>query len=376
MNKQRIEFFTPRYDGDRFAEHRLPIDLVEDLPVLKEMTVEMAKFLYRQKNPERERIPKNFTSGISFELESLGEGSTIPKIVLICQPSGMFPNPSVEYFKEAKEQIINVIQAAEDDADINSFAPNNVLRHFSKFGRKLAVDEYIDFTPELEKKARFTKESRKKIIQASSSTKEYTDDITLRGHISELDLKNKTFHIELINGKRLITQYPEESEDILTKALSTFNKPSKQKILLESSVRFSRTDSILKIEETKNIIDLDFNDIPFRLEEIANLKRGWFNGFGKEFDSIKLDELANSFENKFNGELPLPSVYPTPDNNIQFEWDLGDFDVSLLVNLNDDFDGEIHILNHKSDEDSSKALKLNSEGGWNDLNKQIENLIG
>ena len=376
MNKQRIEIFTPRYDGERFADHRLPIDLIEDLPVLKEMTVEMAKFLYRQKNPDRERIPKNFTSGISFELESLDEGSTIPKIVLICQLSGMFPNPNVEYFEAAKEHIINVIQAAEDDSEINSFAPNNVLKQFSKFGRKLASDEFIEFNPKGERKAKYTRESRKKILQASSSTKEYTEDVYLRGYISELDLKNKTFHIELINGRRLTTQYSEEFEDILTKALSTFNKTSKQKILLESSVRFSKSDNILKIEETKNIIDLDVNDIPFRLEEIGNLKEGWFNGEGKEFDIKKLQELAFSFEDKFNGELPLPNVHPTPNSHIQFEWDIDNFDISLLIHLNEYLDGELHILNHETDIDESLILKLDSIEGWNILNEQIEKLFG
>ena len=50
MENSKIEIFSPRFDGERFREHRLPLDLLEDLTALQEMTIEMAKFIYLEKH--------------------------------------------------------------------------------------------------------------------------------------------------------------------------------------------------------------------------------------------------------------------------------------------------------------------------------------
>lgn len=71
MNQHRTEIFTPRYEGERFKDHRFPLEFLEDLKILQEMTVETAKYIFKEKNSNRERILRNFTAGVSFELESI-----------------------------------------------------------------------------------------------------------------------------------------------------------------------------------------------------------------------------------------------------------------------------------------------------------------
>jgi hypothetical protein len=97
-DKHTIELYSPCYDGPRFKEHRLPIDLVDDLLMLRNMTIEMAKAIYLEKNPGRQRVPRNFTNGISIELESIDPGSTVPKLVLITLMSGLFPQTNSDFF--------------------------------------------------------------------------------------------------------------------------------------------------------------------------------------------------------------------------------------------------------------------------------------
>ena len=109
MDPHIEQIYSPRYQGERFSQHRMPLDLLEDLETLQKMTIDMAKYLYLEKN-DKKRIPKNFTHGISFELDSLNEGSTIPKIVLVASMTGLFPQQNVEYFLEASRKIINVIE--------------------------------------------------------------------------------------------------------------------------------------------------------------------------------------------------------------------------------------------------------------------------
>ncbi|WP_421752494.1 hypothetical protein [Croceimicrobium sp.] len=376
MDNQRVEIYSPRYDGKRFEDHRLPLDLIEDLPVLQELTIELAKYLYREKNSERERIPKNFTKGISFELESIEEGSTIPTIVLICQLSGLFPtNPNLDYFKEASGRIIDIIQGAENGEEITDLAPQDFLKKFSRLGKKLGHDESIEFRPNKAQKAKFTKESRKRIIQASSNSMEYTDEIGLRGLISEMDLNKQTFTIDLISGQRLESFYANELEDILINAFTSFKSDQKQKILLEGSIRFSKTDSIIKIEKTQSITELYSDDIGYRLEEISLLKEGWLDGQGSSFSKKKLEELSKLFDEYFDDNLPLPKTFPTPEGGIQFEWANDNFDVSALVEIDDSFSTQVHSLSFSDDKEVELQLNLLNKDEWVQFNRLVKSAM-
>lgn len=371
MDKHRIEIFAPRYEGERFNEHRLPLDLIEDLSVFQEMTIAMAKVIYKEKNQGRERIPKDFTKGISFELENIAEGSTIPKIVLITAMSGLFPQQNVAYFEEAKDRIVEVVQSAEDDTNINSHAPDFVLKYFSRFGKKLGENEFIEFNPNGIKKAKFTRESRKKIIKASSKANEYNEDVKLRGFISEMDFQKMSFTIDLLNGQRLTSSYESEFQNILKTALISFTERIKKKISISSSVRFNKTDNIIKIESVESISDLEDLDVSFRLEEIGYLKKGWFNSESDSFNMHQLLWLSTEFDDKFNPELKLPYTFPSPDANIQFEWSSDNIEADLYVDLKNK-KGELSILKIDKDDEILFDLDLNSIDGWKKLNEQIQ----
>jgi len=143
MSTHREVIYTPKYQGARFKEHRLPLDLVEDLDTLRKMTIEMAKYIYSQNHPHKKRIPKNFTEGISFELERIDEGSTIPTIVLISAMTGLFPQHQLDYFTQAGQRIIEVISLGEDTNTKSFDLPETVLLHFQHLGKKLHDDESI-----------------------------------------------------------------------------------------------------------------------------------------------------------------------------------------------------------------------------------------
>lgn len=374
MDTHRIEIFTPRYDGDRFSEHRLPLDLIEDLSVFQEMTIEMAKVIYKEKNQERERIPKDFTKGISFQLENIGEGSTIPKIVLITAMTGLFPQENVAYFEEAKDRIVEVVQSAADDTNINSHAPDYILKYFSRFGKKLGENEFIEFNPNGVKKAKFTRDSRKKIIKASSKANEYNEEVRLRGFISEMDFQKKSFTIDLPNGQRLISPYSSAYQDVLKKSLFSFTELVKKKISIESTVRFNKTDNIIKIESVESISELEDLDVPFRLEEISYLKNGWFDSESESFNMSHLKWLETEFDDKFDPKLPLPNTFPTPDTNIQFEWSTENIEAELFVSLESKI-GTLSILEIENDKEVTYDLNLDSIEDWKRLNSEIESNI-
>jgi hypothetical protein len=372
MENSKIEIFSPRFDGERFREHRLPLDLLEDLTALQEMTIEMAKFIYLEKHPDRQRVPKNFTQGISFELESLEPGSTIPKIIMIVGMIGMFPHQKVTFFEEAKVRIVSAVQAASTDDDISKHAPESVLYHFNKFGKKLRSDEFIEFNPNGINKAKFTKDTRRKLILASSKSKEYTEDINLRGSIFEMDQDKNTFQIQLVNGKKIEAVYTEHTEEVLKDAFLKYN--DNQKVSINGIGKFNKNSKLIKINQIDDIVLLDKTDVGYRLEEISQLKDGWFDGQGTSIDRNFLNWLTGKLESQLNTDIINTYIFPTVDGNVQIEWSSAQHEVSLIINAINK-KGTFHKLDLSTDEDLIDELDLQNDLKWNDLNSELEKIF-
>lgn len=369
MDKHIEEIYSPRYQGERFSQHRMPLDLLEDLETLQKMTIDMAKYLYLEKNGKK-RIPKNFTHGISFELESINQGSTIPKIVLITSMVGLFPQHNIVYFKEASKKIVDAIEVAENEENKTFQLPENVLFHFNNLGKKLQDDESIEFKPEsFKSKAKFTKDSRKRLILASSKANQYSAEINVKGLITAVDKIKQSFDIQLMNGEKVKGTYKNIHQDAIMEAFNRME--SKQKIVILGNGIYNSGDKLINIHSIEDISLLDTFDVATRLEELSFLNDGWMNGEGINLDKDGLIWLAEHFELNYNSELlPLPATFPTLDGHIQFEWTVNNYEVSLEVNLQDK-SGDFYGINIQTKEETTTALDLLNSNDWQKLNELI-----
>lgn len=368
-NLHITEIYSPRYEGERFKSHSFPLDLIEDLYVLREMTIEMAKQIYFEKHPDRKRIPKNFTRDISFELRDISPGSTIPTIILVTGLSGMFPQQNYNYFIEAPARIVKAIEVAHSGkSNITDFANAEVLRHFDQFGKKLRDGESINFSQDRgTSQSVLNKESRKRLLLASSKAKEYTESVVLRGLIASLDKDRGSFEIQFPNGLKVKGDYDEGQTKSLEEALVGFEDG--QKVLIRATGTYSATDKLKSIQDIEELGLLDEFDVPSRLEELSLLKVGWLDGSqGESLSTDGVRWLSETFEKYYDSDnLPLPAAYPTPDGNVQFEWSLGAWEVSLEVDLASK-NSEYFGFNTATNDEKSCPLDLNEEVNWRELN--------
>lgn len=372
--ENKKEIFAPRFDGSRFENHTMPLELLEDLKVLQEMTVEMAKALYLEQNTDRQRVPKNFTQGISFELEGLQEGSTIPKIIMTFALAGMFPEANVTYFEQASEHIKEVVQIASEDGNISENAPSSVLAYFNRFGKKLREDEHIEFRPEHSvKKARFTRNTRRKLISASSTSGEYTEDTMLRGTLCEMDKSKLSFQIETPSGKKITGFYDELQYSQFLQAFGA--SQGNQKVIVNGLGKFSSFSKLKEIKSVEELILLDENDLGYRLDELSQLKDGWLNGEGTKLSKEALKWFELKFETFIEALEVNTYAYPTPDGNLQLEWSNEDLDIELVVNL-ETKTSDLQIINHTNPSNETNIiLELSEDDSWSELNTLLkENL--
>lgn len=79
----KIEFLQPKFDGARFNERTLPLEVVRDLAAYEELVTGLAKRLFLSEHPERQRVPKGFGADFQLHFERVDEGSARPLLSLV-----------------------------------------------------------------------------------------------------------------------------------------------------------------------------------------------------------------------------------------------------------------------------------------------------
>jgi hypothetical protein len=367
-----IPFMRPRYTGARFDEHAIPLELLSELAVIEEMIVEVAKWAFLQDNRDRKRSPRGFTDGIEIKLAGLEEGSSIAVLGLVIAASTLSPSESQVYFEKARDSIASAIHAASADEPVLNLIPEKAIGYFDRIGRRLRDGEAIEFTmPNGHDTARLTKETRRKLLLASANVKELTEDVVLRASIPAVDQGDKTFEIELIDGRKIKSPLESQHFDAVIEAVRGYK--SGARVILHGVGRFSRSERLLKLDSVKHISPLDRLDVTSRLEELAQLKDGWFEGAGRALNCSGIQWLSRTFDSNLCDELPLPYVYPTPEGGIQMEWGLNGTEVSMVIDLNC-HTAEWHSFNLSSDEEQTRSLNLDEIEHWKWISEKIRQL--
>ncbi|HHY67762.1 MAG TPA: hypothetical protein GX517_11310 [Alicyclobacillus sp.] len=356
----------PRLTGRRFEEHSIPLELFKDFVALEEMIVEVAKYHYLMDHPERRRVPRGFTDGVTLKLLKVDEGSAIPLIAVtqtIPEQLTLFPiaTTTVTYVKRAIETIVQAIDEAANPEAVRNRLPERFLGYFDRIGRSLREDEAMEFPLDGGNRcARLTLETRKHLIQASRS-KELTNEVHLRGIVPEVDKHSNTFHLQLADGGKVRIPLAVQYRDAVLEAFNGYS--DHVRILVQGIGRFRLDGKFVGIESVEHVTLLDPLDVHARLEELSVLEDGWLDGEGKKLDSSGLRWFGERFSQLFPEDLPLPYVYPTIEGHLRLEWTFGTQEVSLEVRL-DDHLGQWHVLDVDTDEEQSRQLNLEEDRDW------------
>ncbi len=364
-------FLRPRLTGSRFDEHTLPLDLLKDFAVLEEMLIEVAKRQYLAEHPGRKRTPKGFTSGLELHLSSVEEGSAIAVITLAF--AALFPPNDAQYLERAREQIVETIASVEQGGQ-PSMSPE-LLRYFDRFGRTLRNGEAIEFTRNNGQIAALTPATRELLLQASQA-EVWTEEVTFKGCIPEVDQANFSFELELRDGNKL--KAPLLDAHCTTVLEASMGYRSGTMVYIKGVIQRDRAGKPKIFESVEHITQMDPLDIEARLEELAQLEDGWLDGKGLALNKNALSILARAFDEYFSPYLGLPYLYPTPEGGVQAEWTLGQWEVSLEIAL-PSMIAEYQAVNINTNESHELELSLATDAvddvaSWKELNLALTQL--
>jgi len=367
-------FLRPRLTGDRFSQHTIPLELLKDLSTLEAMLIDIAKAQYFKANPNRKRVPKGFTDGVSLSLTGVEEGSAIPVLALAVASSSMLFDEARMYLLEARQAFFDGIQAAEraDITTVRDNLPESVLARFNSFGVSLQPGEAIEFEqatlgvandrPTI---AKLTPSSRETLVWASEVANELMVEARLRGLVHEANQETETFQIKLNDGKILHASIEDEYADTVAEAWNGYRRG--QRVAIHGIVSLNRRGNMQRIEHIDEIVVLDPLDFESRIDDLRGLKDGWLDGHGVAPIRPFLDWMVQKFDGNYDDELPLPYVYPTEDGGIRMEWSIDEFEASLEGAPSTPAE-YYRDLNRAAGAEQESSLDLNQARDWGALN--------
>ncbi len=319
-------FIQPRFVGPRFEEHTLPVAAVKDLAAYEELILELAKHLYREKHPNRARVPKGFGNDFNLHLEKIEEGSTVPRLVAVYAGLQMLVSLPGE-FGEARELVNRVIATEAGQAFPTGF-PKEFYSYFNRIGRSLAKNEAIEWAPGAPGNvSALTPTKRKRLVLAHRETYEATVEIV--GAVEELNARKRSGSLRVQEGNLIGFVYDDPFLEELKAALG--NKTTR--VRLKGIGEFDVNDRLGEIIEIDQLENLPHYPLMSAVEELSSLGDGWLEGHGVAPSSENITWLTDELAKMFPNSLDYPSVGPTEEGNLVLEWIRPDARVELEVNF-------------------------------------------
>lgn len=261
MAKVKKQLVVHTFKGGRFDDHGVDLDVLPDLLAYKTLLVETAKELWRRKNPERERLPKNFEDSLSLKFYEVRAGSAaIPLIREIETENQLFLLDSTpDELDEAVELIAETVDAAAQDKKLPESLPKNVIPLFESYGKTLREDEWIEqLSAKRSSSARYTFVVRERLGRWFHSV--YEDSVDIVGTVTMARVNRPRMAITLDDGREVEAAFRSEDEGVITTALK---EHATAKVRVEGRAQFLSGGQIQRIIQVDRVTLLPTGAVPF-----------------------------------------------------------------------------------------------------------------
>ena len=119
----------------------------------------------------------------------------------------------------------------------------------------------------------------------------------------------------------------------------------------------------MRFKSSEQVDVLEPLQVRARLDELRDMRDGWFEGQGVAPSQDGLDWLAACFERSYPDDLRLPYIYPTFDGGIQAEWSFPLREIDLEVDLST-HQANLYNLDLQSEDDEITSLNLDDKAVW------------
>lgn len=370
------DFLYAKFDGSRFDTHMLPYELLPDIHAYAILIERLAQHLYREIHG-RKRIPKEFKEKFNLKLGKFEEGSTVAPLVRELQPGYGEAEAEADEYSMARNMVNEVLKATQNNQPIPTDFPSNLLPLFNNFGKGLLTSEsiYLSSQNTFPDATTYKYDRNVRLTLITTGKSDYKGSCNLLGKLDGLEVRKKKIKL-IVNDE---TEIPLSFNNTFVGSIRNLHHElEKYDVRVFGLASYRKDDTISSIDDVQHITIYEGANvtsapsIPSRITEIKKLQAGWYQPEeGDAFDGTKLDLIQNALESLIQNEQPAPFIYPTPDNEISCEWNIGTWDISATFDFIEN-KAFLHALNHSDNETRSKEIQI---GDSNQLAANLSNFL-
>ena len=319
------QFLNIRYEGERFAGGRLPLDVLADLQALEDILTTFAREIFLDKH-RRERMPSGYAEWFNIALTGVGNGSALPKLGLSVrepdQPDLSGEDSRYELMREAEARFAAVLDKASRQQDI--VLSHQQIRNFNRFLTNLKPGERFQYSSD---PAPITADTinvididaarRKRMLKSVKAT--YEQRIQGKARLKSVDESGLLKFVDL--DLREFSVLDETSNPAAYGSMiGTYYE-------YDLTVVRRHDDAVHSVITIHDLSPLEHPSID-AIDEMAVLEEGWLDGHGQPIVE-PVREQAKLF---LQTTVPLPVIYataPTEKGNILLEFKIGGWDYGI-----------------------------------------------
>lgn len=325
--------FSLHYFGARYANNRIPVEVLPDLPAFRELLLSYAKDEWRARHPEHKKLPKNFDKVLALSLFDIADGSAIPKLEWkrskVQEPLFDLPDELDGVVEDAYAKVIVLFDNDDRTPELNS----EKLRALNRFGAGLRPDERIELTARdgSGKVVCLDIERRKRLITGARDTYQARFDGTgeLVGTISPSDPNAQCF-IHVLTDEQGTVQIPVDRLQLYEEFADALNTEVQFELLAD----FDKSDKLRGVVDVFDVAtvseDTGITKAKQRLEELGHLADGWHDGEGVAL-SRKAIAKALDFVIATRGIGIEHRIFPTEFGGILIEFAICKWEYTVEV---------------------------------------------
>ena len=328
------EPFRLRYEGRRFDDHRMPLDVLADLPAFRDLIVAFAKSTWRQTHAGRVRLPKGFDKSLSFDLACIEPGSAVP-VMLWDSATAQSELPGVaaelsNILGSSYQAVVKLFDDAANDEYPRALS-SEYIRCLNKFGAALRDGERILFPGSRARgggSVYLDSRLRRDLITRVRETYETRFEGT--GTLVGIDAPPAADFAEL----RVFTRsygligLPVPRDRIKVEFDGYIDSPVQFDLLVE----LDNQDAFRSVIAVNDILVIEASPeatrLISRLQEIAALEAGWMDGSADSINGEAV-EAAQRFINLFPELVPASRVFPMESGGVLLEFEFLGWDYSV-----------------------------------------------
>ena len=267
MTGQWPEIARFSFDGAFYEEYALNTHALEELVQFQKILTNMAVFIWKEKHPNRLRIPNNFKECTQFVIRRIEDGSVIVPLEIPRSSYRASFSDSSDVVAQAIDRIYRVFAAADCNRSLPFDIPKEVVSNLATLGKKLRGGAVMKFAPPGRELIEVTAEVRQRLETIS----EYNcvDEIEVTGQVIKSEIDPGQFEILTTEDTKIRVRFSKRQESKIGRAFSK-NVDTHFYVKVQGEIK---SDGVLQIRKVKylgenfgkkleDVIFEIFSDIP------------------------------------------------------------------------------------------------------------------